>query len=188
MKCLEKDRNAPQDDHGFTLVELLVVMTILTIIGGLVVGTVVNAFEQERRTTSRVHAMNDAKLALERITADVRAADPLHTTEETLLEATVHRGEERLVSYELGTNNGDPALIVSEDVDGTVTTRPLVTGLASDGLVFEYVDGENEEVSEPSDVRRVQISVTVEVGPDDAPITLSDDTTIRNVRLQDAGS
>ncbi len=62
--------------RGFTLVELIAVMVILSIIGVIGVGFVVNATESYQRTQTRALLVNSARQALERMTRQLRGALP----------------------------------------------------------------------------------------------------------------
>jgi prepilin-type N-terminal cleavage/methylation domain-containing protein len=64
-------------DGGFTLTELLVVITLTGIIG-LIVGTaVITGLRQQTKVQDRSNALADARTALQRVDRDVRSANPL---------------------------------------------------------------------------------------------------------------
>lgn len=65
------------DDRGFTLVELLVVVLILGMIGSIVLVSVVQAMDRTSSATNRTNALTDIERGLERITRQIRVADPL---------------------------------------------------------------------------------------------------------------
>ena len=66
-----------QEEAGFTLVELLTVLALSSVVLAFVTGTVVHALQTQRRQLAEVTALDDSKVALERVTRDLRGADPL---------------------------------------------------------------------------------------------------------------
>lgn len=68
-------------DRGIGLVEVLVAMGLLVVIGGAVMTTIVSGFRAEARQVEQVQTLNAAKTALERLTRDLRGANPLSVAE-----------------------------------------------------------------------------------------------------------
>lgn len=64
-------------EQGFTLIELMVVIAILSVIGGVVVASVVRALEVTTQANERTNALTDIERGLERVTRQIRVADPL---------------------------------------------------------------------------------------------------------------
>lgn len=62
--------------RGFTLIELVAVMVILSIVGTIGVGFVVRSTEAYQRTQTRALLVNTARQALERMTRQLRGALP----------------------------------------------------------------------------------------------------------------
>lgn len=65
------------DDEGFTLVEVLVAILLLGIIGGFVLTSVVQALQVTSETSERTDALTDVQRGLERVSRQIRTADPL---------------------------------------------------------------------------------------------------------------
>jgi prepilin-type N-terminal cleavage/methylation domain-containing protein len=65
---------------GFTLVELLVVLVLLGVVGGIVTSAIVTGMTNARTTTARTVALHDLEIALQRVGRELRAADPLYVT------------------------------------------------------------------------------------------------------------
>ncbi len=59
---------------GFTLVELLITMTLLLVVGGIVTSGVTQALATSRRGQARVYALADLETAGQRVTRELRAA------------------------------------------------------------------------------------------------------------------
>ena len=72
-----RSRATAEADAGFTLMELLVVVFIMGTIGTIVSGTIVQSMQASRREQERVFTVSTAQTALERLTRDLRTADPL---------------------------------------------------------------------------------------------------------------
>jgi prepilin-type N-terminal cleavage/methylation domain-containing protein len=75
--------NRHRSEDGFTLVELLVVMVLFGVIGGIVTTAIVSGMNSARSTSARTHALHDIEVALQRVGRDLRVADPLYLTGDT---------------------------------------------------------------------------------------------------------
>lgn len=65
------------DDRGFTLVELLVVMLLLAVIGTYVTSALITAMQNTRQTQTRIEAMAELQRGAERVARELRAACPI---------------------------------------------------------------------------------------------------------------
>jgi prepilin-type N-terminal cleavage/methylation domain-containing protein len=65
------------DERGYSLVELLVVMLMLSIIGGFVTASVITGVRTSRATEARTYALTDIQKGLERVGRELRAANPI---------------------------------------------------------------------------------------------------------------
>ena len=63
-----------RDQRGVTLVELLVVIVILGVVGGIAFAGVLSALQSSRHTGERIDATQELEIALQRIARDVRGA------------------------------------------------------------------------------------------------------------------
>lgn len=120
-------------EDGVTLVELLTAMTLSAIVMASITGAIIKALQTERRQTAQITALNDAKLAFERTTRDIRGADPLRVAAADRIQLDVRDRARtlRTVSYE---RSGDGLVFV----DAAGGRRTLVTGLAPTQTLFVF--------------------------------------------------
>lgn len=152
------------DESGFTLVELLVVMVILGVVGAITVAGVVRGMQTSAHAQDRVEALTATETTLERITRELRAADPLCAVEPGAVSLIVERDQRLLYHhYEIVQVDDQRWTLqqgrrdVTDDVDdfgdpdgrceghdaGDLT--PLLEGLASDAI-FAPLDGTGSEI------------------------------------------
>lgn len=176
------------EDDGISLVELLVAVGLATVIGGLLVTTVVQSFAAERRTVSRVEALNEAKSAMERMSRDVRAAAPIVIAEAGRVQADVERDVGALrMTYQVVADGATSRIDVTTDDGTSATTRVLVDGLDPATQVFEYLDGSGVATTLVDDIRSVRLRLRVLPSATDASVELDDEVTVRNAREIEEG-
>ena len=170
-------------EDGITLVELLTVMAVSSVVLAFVTGTVVNALKSQRRQASQVAALNDAKLAFERVTRDIRGADLKGAAVDRIRLDVRGTGGEivRTVTYERVDNR-----LVATDAS-TGATRDLVGDLAGQPLfLFHLVDGSTATAVQANDLRSVQsVTVRLQVEPPGAGrvVDLTNRVLMRNAVL-----
>lgn len=106
--------------RGFTMVELVIVMTIVTILSGVLTGLVISLERMKERAQTRVVADEDADKLLRAWRADVKAATSFEVLEKGVLKL---RSSGPIVTY--GLENGDVTreiqsadrVVVIEDVE-----------------------------------------------------------------------
>lgn len=186
-----------QDERGFTLVEVLVAIVIAAIVGGLTVGVVARSAEQERSTTSHVTTLNEGKTALERLTRDVRAADPVLEAEPNEIVVVVRDGSsirwrrwhasDGVLTVEEERFDRDEA---PEDWDDapteSKTTQTLLRSL-DDPEPFSYRNAAGDDLdldadeNVAQDVRAVRVDLVLE-SSEGSGASLHDEVTVRNAR------
>lgn len=76
---MNPQRGGGRDDAGFTLVELLVALTLSALLGGVVLTVLLGAQDSVRATTAQEDLNAEARTALNRISRDLRQAVPVQT-------------------------------------------------------------------------------------------------------------
>ena len=169
-------------EDGVTLVELLTAMTVGGVVLAFVAGTVIQGLQTQRRETAQITALNDAKVAFERTTRDIRAADPLRAVAPDRIQLDVldRSATLRTVTYErIGTG-----LAVTDAVGGVPHT--LVGSLAAEPL-FRYHLADGSTVSgdpaiDPTLVRAVTVRMRVEPPGAGRVVDLENRVLVRNAR------
>jgi prepilin-type N-terminal cleavage/methylation domain-containing protein len=128
---------------GFTLVELLVVMVLLGIVGGIATTAIVTSLQSASNTNARVLALDELQTAMQRISRDLRAAEVFTINDSTDFEreitATIFRdGSPSNVSYVVEERDGVDVLVRQDTGQTLITlvdndTVPVFTYLGADG-------------------------------------------------------
>lgn len=170
-------------EEGVTLVELLTAIAISVVVMGFITGTVISALQSERRQRAQVAALNDAKLAFERVTRDIRGADPLRTAalDRISLDVKVANASTRTVTYERTGNS----LVATEAATGQA--RTLVADLAAGQplFLFHLADGSTATGASAVAARSVEsITFRLQVDPPGAGrvVDLTNRVVLRNAR------
>lgn len=180
-----------RSSDGVTLVELLVVLVLLAVIGSLIGTSVTRGLRADAQARSRIEALEDMQLAMERMSREIRAADPLRVADDHEVEVQVRRQD----SCRRFTYLYDPA-----DRELTATEERLesdcetVTGSFGPQVLLRDVDASfsywgndrHEEEgtplapADPQDVAYVQISLQHELPLEQRPVNVSTVVGLRN--------
>lgn len=152
-----------QDQRGFSLVELLVVIVLLGAVGAVVTASIVSGTQSLTKGHARIDALNDLQKGLDRIGRELRAADPLVLDPgrdyANKLGAEVTRdGRQLRYTYYLVTTAAGTELqqdIEVLDSSGAVVsseTGLFITSIANPSMsppvpMFRYYDGAGAEIS-----------------------------------------
>jgi prepilin-type N-terminal cleavage/methylation domain-containing protein len=189
-------------DDGFTLVELLVVLILMGVVGGVAMTAIVTSLQSAAVTQSRVEALHELETALQRITRDLRVADPLRlspdATESTLelfetdLGATIQRGgATEQVRYRLiGDADDGPQRLVREDTGQTLVTlvdnggEPVFSYLEWDGTEIECASGDSHGdcVDKLARAAQIKIRLVRVIGEDRTPVRAETTVSVRSIR------
>ena len=86
------NRLAANGERGFTLVELLVAMLLLSILGSVAAAGVIMTTRATRQGQNRNHAGDDLQKGIERISRELRVADPMRVAQPNDVVVDVYRG------------------------------------------------------------------------------------------------
>lgn len=176
-------RHRSRGEDGATLVELLTVMAMSAVVLAFVTGTVIDAIRSQRRHTAQVRALNEAKVAFERVTRDIRRADPLRVAAPDSITLDVRMADAtfRTVTYQRTGN-------VLAAIDGaSASIRSLVQGVASGVplFVFHLFDGSTAAGGtslDPGLVESVTVRLQVEAPEVGRMVDLENRVVVRNAR------
>lgn len=173
-----------RDDRGFSLVELLVTLAILSVVGILSVTLLVTALRTDDYSRQETTALDELRFATEFITKEVRQARLVYpdSTDQYLhiwIDYDIDNqqdADERIV-YEIDTTGITPTLIRYSEA-GTPTRRILMEGIVVAPL-FTY------EPAFPAVPRTVGMTLQADVDPTSEPNAR---TVMSEVRIRNAAT
>lgn len=188
-------------DDGFALVELLVVMVILGVVGAVTVAGITSGLRTTSHAQARVETLTETQTAIERISREIRAGNPVRElTDQTLILDVCRDDELRHYRYtvepvgdqwelvqqrwdfvrDCPTPDWDP---VESNADRT-STRTLVRQV-TDAAVFTALDRDGTALTgtateNADDAYRVVLRLQREVQDGRDPIEAETTVTLRN--------
>lgn len=177
-------RRSIRNQSGFTLAEMLVAMAVI----GFVLGGILLLQQQGQQAylfgSNRVEVQQNARVALERMARDLRAATSISTAAATNLvfvskDSSVS-GNDVPMQYQLsGTNLDRTCTCPADPTNGTLT---LIGGVGA--LAFTYKTQSGTITTTPADIRMIDISITTKTEESVASYApgnraVSVDTTVR---------
>jgi prepilin-type N-terminal cleavage/methylation domain-containing protein len=192
---------------GFTLVELLVVIFLLSVVGTITSASVIRGFHLQARQTSQTESLNKAKVAFERMSQEVRGANPIRIAEAQRLELLILRNDtvvsggspvprtlRRVLTYVATPGAGTGRIHLTEQrfetVNGVAATPTTSTRTVIDGLqlgaterVFTYFEtptSAGAATLAPGLVRLVEMRVRVDRVKSDGVADLYQRVSLRN--------
>ena len=181
-------RLTPGDDRGLGLVELLVVVTITSILGVVVLTGILQAFTTTREGQERIYTLTDLTAAAERVTRELRAADPVVLAEPTHVQVEVLRNG-HLELHDFTASTGVLLHTVTRYTDAvgtavaTTDSSELVPGLVvpSSGVFSFTAAGGGTWVDTQPVAELVRIDFALNAALDDQePLSLSTAVFVRN--------
>lgn len=168
-----------REDDGFSALELMVAIALTTLIGTIVVGSTVRVMTISAATTQRADLLSELQRTAERMTRNVRAADPITAASSTSLSVVVYHDSAtaQTVTYDVVgtelqqtvTENGVPGPTITV-LDGLDTSVDVLTYTVDDGTVWDGVD--------PSDIR--QVVITLDATSGEQRVNFSTSVFVRN--------
>ena len=194
------------DERGVSLVELLVVILLMSVIGGAATTSLVRSMKVSAATQTRFDALGDLQKSVDRMTRELRAAAPqvvggapVVVAEEDRIVVDVFRegfSQIRRFTYvycpaqrriHAGTEGPTPVPSgIPLDVNCATTTLPILiedvtNPAAGAGSVFEYRDRNGAVTLDRTRVKTIRVTVKRDL-PDQQPITVETMVRLRNVR------
>jgi prepilin-type N-terminal cleavage/methylation domain-containing protein len=173
----------PRSERGFTLIELLVAMTFGLVVLGGAVTVFLGAVRSEPRTASKVAAIQQGRVAIERITRELRQGQDVPTATPSQLSLVTYVNEDPCggspaseskacrVTYTC-TAGACSRVVAQPDGSSPGTSAEVVSGLA-DSDVFSYAP----DATEPA---YVGVRLAFEAREAANPVTLEDGVAMRN--------
>lgn len=189
-------------EQGVSLVELLVVIVLMSVIGGAATTSLVRSMKVSAATQTRFDALADLQKSVDRMTRELRAAAPLVVGGAPVVVAEPNRvvvnvfrnnfSEIRRFTYlycpaqqriHVRTEGPSPAPSgAPAAMDCSTTTAPiLIEDVNNTGAVFQYFTAAGVATTVPSQVRTIRVNVRRAL-PDQAPITVETRVRVRNAR------
>lgn len=172
-------------EAGFTTVELMVAISVLAVVTAGAMGLIVRAMQVSNQTTQRVVVTTDLQRSVERVTRNVRAADPISTATPTQLRVTVHdsAAARRVITYTLAggtlsqrvqTYTSPTSAAASSDV-----TTAVVGGLTNT-TVFTYTTATGTPWTSGSPATIAHVEVMLATSVNSRPVQLTSSAQVRN--------
>jgi len=114
-------------ERGFTVVEMLVAVTLSGTVGAIATTAIVQGFHQQASTDARVAAVAHVRTALQRTMRELREAELQSLTPNALVMTEDTTG--RTLTYSVQTVNGTTSLVVA---DGGAGSTVVVSNLVND--------------------------------------------------------
>jgi prepilin-type N-terminal cleavage/methylation domain-containing protein len=185
-------------DEGFGLVELLVVMLLLTIVGAIAIAGIVQGMRTTAHGEDRVQALSAAQTGIERLSRELRAADPLTVADSDHVEVAIRRDDRLFYYIYKSEENGDlwdlteerwqfddaeefddPGFVPTAAGADAVTSRVLVRSMV-DKDVFTFLTAGGTQTTNPGLARQADIQVRRLVQPGRSPIIVQTTVQMRN--------
>ena len=160
-----------REELGFSLPEMLVTMMIMTV----VLFALYNIFDMSMRIYSlgndKVEAIENARLGLERMEREIRAAYPVNKAggdNRVITSAITNPSAQITFGNDLNGNRtaNDTGEQITYSLSGSSLLRndqPMIEFVKANGLTLRYLDKTGAETTMESAVARVKISLEIEI-------------------------
>lgn len=140
MKLIRDARYVIRDQHGFTLIELVIYMGLLSIVVGLFAGILVTIVRIQTQQTSTRQVISELNFVMNTITRDIKDSASLSVATNTLTIGTSVASTNPII---ISIENGAITKKEGSQATSTLTTDRVV----ADELTFdELVSGDNQAV------------------------------------------
>lgn len=190
--------------QGYTLLEMLVAVFIISIIIPILFNTIANLYETHGQTISKAFALVETTKGIKEVVRDVRSAVyseegslplvTIATSTLTLYTDTDYDGKVERVRYFISNNELRKGIIeptsTSSYPTNTETLSTLVSGVTNTTTntpVFRYFSATSTEVTSSANilrVRRVEVLLigSSRFGPETSEVILRSSASIRNLK------
>ena len=180
-----------QEERGFTLPEVLVTMMIMI----TVLFALYNIFDMSIRVFSfgndKVEAVENARLGLERMEREIRAAYPVNRASgdnRVITSSIANPSTQITFGNDLNGNRvaNDTGEQITYSLSGSSLSRngqPTVEFVKANGLTFRFLDKNGATTTTESEVAQVEISLEIEIDRGNfgkRSQTLTTDVALRN--------
>jgi len=206
----QRIQRARADEHGYTIVEVMMATSILLIVLVIVFGMMVSLTRNESRSQALVGNEQNVRFELDQLSREIRAANPLVP----LLNATTAATYENQIEMVLGPNGGTQTVVrwtydtvnermVRQVMSGTSSTATVVAqsfylarvrNVESGTPVFTYYGQQGEDLvaqslalAAPEHTHdaancaiRVHIQISSDSNPGPLPFMQTQDVEVRN--------
>jgi prepilin-type N-terminal cleavage/methylation domain-containing protein len=190
MKALRMRRRVrPGGEGGYTLIEMLVAMTMGVVVLGAVGSLVVSAMKNQPKISERAQDITTARWVLERLTREIRNgirvdnATSSSVSFETYVRHTTCGGTTFLASTAIPTKCEVTYTCTTTACSRIEAAPGIKTGKATQ--IFKGIDSSNVFAYSPSAKEATFVKVTLNMpNPTGyAPLTVSDGASLRNATL-----
>lgn len=187
---IDKAKRLLREEDGFTLPEMLVTMMIMI----TVLFAFYNIFDMSLRVFSfgndKVEAVENARLGLEKMEREIRAAYPYDKIggDKRLITSSISNTSNITFGNDL--NNDRDAKDAGEQIPYNLSgstlqrnSQPVVEYVRANGLTFQYLDKNGSATATESQVAMVRISLDIEIDRGNLGTrtqTLTTDVALRN--------
>jgi prepilin-type N-terminal cleavage/methylation domain-containing protein len=147
--------------NGFTLIELIIVVTIIGVIAGVVGFILLGAVDAWTFKFNRADILADGRLAMNRMVREIREIKILTSV------TTATSSEFRFTIDDSGSDVDITYELDGTDLDRTEDGTTNVLAQDVSALSFTYYDSDGDTISSPAvnpsetDIRRVQVDLTL---------------------------
>ena len=113
-------------ERGFTLIEMLVAVTLSGTVGAIATTAIVQGFHQQASSDARAAAVANVRTALQRTMRELREIEPDQSTLYPNALTMIEYQTNRTLSYSLQTTNGVTSLVVNDGSGNHTVVRNLV--------------------------------------------------------------
>lgn len=183
---------------GYSLIEILVVLVLLGVVGGIISSTIIMSMRTTRLHQNRTYAVDAVQTQLERLARSLRVADPIRAASATSMTVDLYRNSTCV--RETWTASGTTLKVtdvtyptwsscLNYPATATPTSTTTTTALAAldNGVtsLFTFTDSTGTALSSPtvSAIAFVKITIVESVVGRNAPVTFNTSVGVRNEAL-----